>query len=76
MTELETLLARARELAEAGNRKLLPFARRGPSSGSRCITCARQVYVMTDAGLNGAAIGGDAIAATLPNKESTRRPPL
>jgi hypothetical protein len=62
MTEHDTLIDKARELAEARNHKLLPFVRRGPTSGSRCVTCARQVYVMPDPGLNGAAIGGDAIA--------------
>jgi hypothetical protein len=62
MTELEDLLDKARQLAEARNHKLLPFVRRGRSRDSRCVTCARQVYVMTDPGLNGAAIGGNAIA--------------
>src|SRR5262249_39406022 len=45
-----------------GNHRLLPFIRRGQSLGSRCVTCGRQVYGMPDAGLIGAAIGGDAIA--------------
>ena len=62
MTELENLLDKARQLAEARNHKLLPFVRRGRSTGSRCVTCARQVYVMSDPGIAGAAIGGDAIA--------------
>jgi hypothetical protein len=57
MTEPDSLLAKARQLAEARNHKLLPFVRRGPISGSRCVTCARQVYVMPDPGLIGAAIG-------------------
>jgi len=34
------------------------------------ITCARQVYVMPDPGLNGAAIGGDAIAEVCIRKAS------
>jgi hypothetical protein len=62
MAELESLLEKARQLAEGRNHKLLPFIRGARSSGSRCVTCARQVYVMPDPGLNGAAIGGDAIA--------------
>jgi hypothetical protein len=62
MAELESLLDKARQLAEGRNHKLLPFIRGARSSGSRCVTCARQVYVMPDPGLNGAAIGGDAIA--------------
>jgi hypothetical protein len=62
MTEPDSLLAKARELAEARNHKLLPFVRGGRSTGSRCVTCARQVYVMTDPVLVGAAIVGDAIA--------------
>ena len=62
MTELEQLLDKARQLAEARNHKLLPFVRRGRSTGTRCVTCGRQVYVMPDAGVIGAAIGGDAIA--------------
>ena len=61
MTELEQLLNKARQLAEARNHKLLPFVRRGRSTGSRCVTCGRQVYVMPEPPLNGAAIGGDAI---------------
>ena len=68
--ELESLLDKARQLAEARNYKLLPFVRRGPSSGTRCVTCARQVYVMPDPGLNGASIGGDAIAETCIRKPS------
>jgi hypothetical protein len=70
MTENEILLDKARQLAEARNLKLLPFVRRGPSSGSRCVTCARQVYVMPDPGLNGAAIGGDATAEVCIRKPS------
>jgi hypothetical protein len=70
MTENESLLDKARQLAEARNHKLLPFVRRGCSSGSRCVTCARQVYVMPDPGLNGAAIGGDAIAEACIRKPS------
>lgn len=62
MTDRKQLRAKALALAEAHNHKLLPFVRRGPTSGSRCVTCARQVYVMPDPGLNGAAIGGNAIA--------------
>jgi len=71
MTELEQLLNKARQLAEARNHKLLPFVRRGSSAGSRCVTCGRQVYVMPDAGLIGAAIGGDAIAEVCIRKPST-----
>jgi hypothetical protein len=56
------MLDKAQQLAEARNHKLLPFVRRGPSSASRCVTCARQVYICLNPGLNGAAIGGDAIA--------------
>jgi len=41
MTELEQLLDKARQLAEARNHKLLPFVRHGRSTGSRCVTCAR-----------------------------------
>src|SRR5262249_33738366 len=70
MTELEELLNKARQLAEARNHKLLPFVRRGSSAGSRCVTCGRQVYVMPDAGLIGAAIGGDAIAEVCIRKPS------
>jgi hypothetical protein len=70
MAEHGTLINKARELAEARNHKLLPFVRRGRSSGSRCVTCARQVYVMPDPGLNGAAIGGDAIAEVCIRKAS------
>jgi hypothetical protein len=70
MAEHGTLINKARELAEARNHKLLPFVRRGRSSGSRCLTCARQVYVMSDPGLNGAAIGGDAIAEVCIRKAS------
>jgi hypothetical protein len=71
MPEYSDLLHKARELAEARNHKLLPFVRGARSSGSRCVTCARQVYVMPDPGLNGAAIGGDAIAETCIRKPST-----
>src|SRR5262249_530342 len=53
MTELEQLLNKARQLAEARNHKLLPFVRRSRSTGSRCVTCGRQVYVMPDAGVIG-----------------------
>jgi hypothetical protein len=70
MPEPDNLLDKARELAEARNHKLLPFVRRGPASGSRCVTCARQVYVMPDPGLNGAAIGGDAIPEACIRKPS------
>jgi hypothetical protein len=70
MTELEQLLAKARELAEARNHKLLPFARQGRSTGSRCVTCGRQVYVMPDPGPIGAAIGGDAISEVCIRKPS------
>ena len=38
----------------------LPFVRKGATFDSRCITCARQVYVMPDPARKGAAIGGDA----------------
>jgi hypothetical protein len=38
--------------------------------GSRCVACARQVYVMPDPGLKGAAIGGDAIAEVCIRKPS------
>jgi len=62
MPEIENLLDKARQLAETRNHKVLPFIRQDRSSGTRCVTCARQVYVMADPGLNGAAIGGDAIA--------------
>ena len=64
MAELESLLDKARQLAEGRNHKLLPFIRGARSSGSRCVTCARQVYVMPDPGFNGAAIVGNAIAET------------
>jgi hypothetical protein len=37
---------------------------------SRCVTCGRQVYVMADPGLVGAAIGGDAIAEVCTRKPS------
>jgi len=70
MTEPDSLLAKARELAEARNHRLLLFVRHGRSTGSRCVTCARQVYVMPDAGMNGAAIGGDAIAESCIRKPS------
>jgi len=70
MTELEQLLDKARQLAEARNHRLLPFVRRGSSAGSRCVTCGRQVYVMPDPGLIGAAIGGDAIAEMCIRKPS------
>jgi hypothetical protein len=55
-------MARARTLAEARNHRLLPFLRRGQGTESRCVTCARQVYVLPNPGPIGAAIGGDAIA--------------
>jgi hypothetical protein len=70
MPEIQHLLDKARQLAEARNHKLLPFVRQGRSNGTRCITCARQVYVMPDPGLNGAAIGGDAIAEVCIRKPS------
>jgi len=70
MTELEELLSKARQLAEARNHKLLPFVRRGRSTGSRCVTCARQVYVMPEPPLNSAAIDGDAIAENCIRKPS------
>jgi hypothetical protein len=77
MPELDSLLVKARELAERRNHKLLPFKRGDRSSGSRCVTCARQVYIMPTPGLNGAAIGGDAIAETCIRKPSgsIRKPP-
>lgn len=62
MSEHDSLQEKARRCAEARNHKLLPFVRRDGWSGSRCVTCARQVYVMPDPGLKGAAIGGDAIS--------------
>jgi hypothetical protein len=62
MTEHDDLQEKARRFAEARNHRLLPFVRRSGWSGSRCVTCARQVYVMPDTGLKGAAIGGDAIS--------------
>ena len=71
MTDEKQLRAKALELAEARNHKLLPFVRQVRSSGTRCVTCARQVYVMPDPGLNGAAIGGDAIAETCIRKPGT-----
>jgi hypothetical protein len=61
MTDEKNLRAKALELVKARNHKLLPFVRGPRSNGSRCVTCAKQVYVMPDPGLNGAAIGGDAI---------------
>ena len=70
MAELESLLEKARQLAEGRNHKLPAFIRGARSSGSRCVTCARQVYVMPDPGLNGAAIGGDAIAEACIRKPS------
>ena len=70
MAELESLLEKARQLAEGRNHKLRNFIRGARSSGSRCVTCARQVYVMPDPGLNGAAIGGDAIAEACIRKPS------
>jgi hypothetical protein len=51
MTENATLLGKARQLAEARNHKLLPFVHRGRSTGRRCVTCGKQVYVMPDAEL-------------------------
>jgi hypothetical protein len=74
MSENESLLDKARELAEARNHKLLPFVRQGRSSGTRCVTFARQVYVMPDPGSNGAAIGGDAIAEVCIRKPSGSGP--
>jgi hypothetical protein len=71
MTDQKQLLAKALELAEARNHKLLPLVRQDRSSGTHCVTCARQVYVMPDPGLNRAAIGGDAIAETCIRKPST-----
>jgi hypothetical protein len=70
MPEMQHLLDKARQLAEARNHKLLPFVRQSRSSGTRCVTCARQVYVMPDPGLKGAAIGGDAIAEVCIRKPS------
>src|SRR5215468_10435505 len=70
MTELENLLDKARQLAEARNHKLLPFVCRGRSTGIRCVTCGRQVYVMPEPGLVGAAIGGDAISEVCIRKPS------
>ena len=75
MAELESLLEKARQLAEGRNHKLLPFIRGARSSGSRCVTCARQVYVMPDPGLNGAAIGGDAIAEVCIRKSNASARP-
>jgi hypothetical protein len=70
MPEHDNLQEKARRFAEARNHKLLPFVRREGWSGSRCVTCARQVYVMPDPGLKGAAIGGDAIAESCIRKPS------
>ena len=70
MPEIENLLDKARQLAETRNHKLLPFVRQDRASGTRCVTCARQVYVMPDPGLNGAAIGADAIAEVCIRKPS------
>jgi hypothetical protein len=70
MPEINDLLDKARQLAEARNHRLLPFMPQGRSTGTRCVTCARQVYVMPDPGLNGAAIGGDAIAEVCIRKPS------
>jgi hypothetical protein len=69
MPEYETLINKARQLADARNHKLLPFVRRGRSIGSRCLKCA-PVYVMPDPRLNGAAIGVDAIAEARIRKPS------
>jgi hypothetical protein len=71
MPEINDLLDKARQLAEARNHRLLPFMPQGRSTGTRCVTCARQVYVMLDPGLKGAAIGGDAIAEVCIRKPST-----
>ena len=57
------LLSHARHLAEANNHKLLPLCG-DRSNGSACVICARQVQVVPDPGLNGAAIAEDAIAET------------
>jgi len=51
--EIEHLPAKARELAEARNHKPLPFIRQGRSTGTPCVTCARQVYVMPGPGSPG-----------------------
>jgi hypothetical protein len=37
MPEIENLLDKARQLAEARNHKLLPFVRQDRSSGTRCL---------------------------------------
>jgi hypothetical protein len=71
MTEHDNLQEKARRFAEARNHKLLPFVHREGWSGSRCVTCARQIYVMPDPGLKGAAIGGDALAEVCSRKPST-----
>jgi hypothetical protein len=70
MPEIEHLLDKARQLAEARNHKLLPFVHHTRSSGSRCVTCARQVYVMPDPGFNRASTDGDAIAEVCIRKTS------
>jgi hypothetical protein len=70
MPERHTLIDKAWQLAEARNHKLLPFVRGARSSGSRYVTCARQVYVMPDAGLTDVDIGGDGIAQVCIRKPS------
>jgi hypothetical protein len=47
---------------QSGNRTPALPSRAQVAENYTSITCARQVYVMPDPGLNGAAIGGDAIA--------------
>jgi hypothetical protein len=49
MSEQE-LLEEARRAAAVRHHSLTPFVRKGASFDSRCITCARQVYVMPDPG--------------------------
>jgi hypothetical protein len=71
MDDMPELLKRAQALAEARNHRLLPFMRRGRGKESRCVTCARQVYVLSDPSPIGAAIGGDAISDTC-----IRKPPV
>lgn len=61
MSEQE-LVEEARRAAAVRHHSLTPFVRKGAAFGSRCLTCARQVYVMPDPGRKGAAIGGDALS--------------
>jgi hypothetical protein len=69
MSEQE-LLDEARRAAAVRHHSLTPFVRKGTSFDSRCLTCARQVYVMPDPGRKGAAIGGDALSDSCIRKRS------